>query len=294
MTSPSGNIRGTGDFNFKSFLVDVPPVTRTLLLLTFASTILSSFRLIPISLFVLSWPAIYGNFEIWRLLLIPLSFFHMGGLGFGFLISMYFLYTYSRQLEAGTFFGRTANYAWFLVNVMIFVSLASFFVPSVFNGSSLLTAILHLWGRHAGDVSVSLYGFIRFPAKYLSLVSLGLDLITTGKVNPGDVMGLLGGHLYYFCDSVYPSMPGGKQLIFVPEWFEVFIVRSADFLANITGLGAGSPSSDVAQSSGATSSTSRVSGIWNGNRASSGSRIGLTSPSLRRGHAWGTGQSLGS
>lgn len=170
----TGNVHDDGDLDFKSFFLNVPPVTRTLFILTFLSTVLSLLGLIPVSMFILDWSAIVQKFQVWRLIL---TFFHMGRLGIGFLIIMYFLYTYSQQLERGVFFERPANYAWFLFIVACFVTVASLLIPTAVNGSNLLLAIIHLWGRHADNVTVNLYGFIKIPAKYFSVALLAIGII---------------------------------------------------------------------------------------------------------------------
>lgn len=291
----SGNVHDTGDFDFRSFFMDIPPVTRTLFLTVFTSTVLSTFSILPISLFILEWPSI-ARFQFWRL---AFTFLHMGRLGISFLIDMYFLYTYSKQLEIGVFFGRPANYAWFLTIVSTTVLALSFiFSPfqGFFNAPSILIAIIHLWGRHASNVTVSLYGFIRIPAKYLSLTLIALGLLMQGAISPPYLFGLLGGHLYYFLDSVYPTMPNGKVLITCPIWFERFIDQVQAFLASVTGL----HSNVQTQVSGAAPNNRqqapRRSGVTDIHStpqgASSGWRAGLTRPGQR--YNWGSGQTLGS
>lgn len=286
----SGNVHGSGDFDFKSFFLDIPPVTRTLFITMFFGTLLSGLQLIPFSLFALEWYPILRKFHIWR---IVLTFFHMGRLGLPFLIRMYFLYTYSQQLEIGTFFGRPANYAWFLTLVAGFILLASSVIPTYLNGSGLLLAIIHLWGRHAEDVTVSMYGFIQIPAKYLSLTMLILDVIINGGVNYSDVLGLLGGHLYYFLDTVVPSMHG-KIVISVPIWYERLVDQIQNGLGSLTGLQRGPPVMPPRGSSGRSSMISGPQGQSRGGATTSSARAGLTMPSMRSGHDWGSGRTLGS
>lgn len=224
---------------------------------------------------------------------------------------MYFLFTYSKQLEIGVFFGRPANYAWFLTIVCTSVLALSALIPSYINGGALLIAIIHLWGRHATNVTVTMYGFIQIPAKYLSLTMLALDVVISGNVSMADLYGLLGGHLYYFLDSVYPSMPDGRQLVFVPLWFERFIDQFQAFLGSVTGLHSNPPPPPQGNNnSGATRggaardrgfadirSTSTATATGSQNRAG-GSASGwgsFSSASLRgSGHNWGTGRTLGS
>lgn len=262
-------------------------------MVTFVSTVVTGLSLIPYSPFLLEWGPIIYRFQIWRLVL---NFFHLGRLGLGFLINLYFLYTYSQQLERGVFFGRPANYAWFLTLVAVFVMICTSVFPSLVNGSAILIAIIHLWGKHADNVIVSLYGFIKIPAKYFSLTLVLLDVIKGGFTISG-VLGLLGGHLYYFLDSVYPTMPQGKNLIFVPIWFERLIDQIQNTLGSLTSLQRVSPvmqSGPAARGFGGSSRTGSASGRQSGAATTSGVRSGFTMPISRSKHQWGSGHALGS
>lgn len=289
MPGPTGDVQGNGDFDFKAFFLDIPPITRTLFITMFFSTLLSGLGLIPITPFLLEWIAVTSKLQIWR---VVLTFFHLGGLGIGFLIQIYFLYTYSSQLEMNVFFGRPANYAWFLTIVASIVLICSTIIPSFVNGTAFLIAIVHLWGRHADNVSVSLYGFISIPAKYLSLTMLALEVISSGGIRPADIFGLLGGHLYYFLDSVFPLMPNGKQTIFVPLWFERSVDRAQGFLGYITGLHRGPPTSSPTRSSMQPTSRTQPNPSSTGPRAAGlRPRFPGTNPND---HSWGSGHTLGS
>lgn len=282
-----------GDYDFKGFLLNIPPVTRTLVtsatVITVGASILG---VIPLTACVLEWSPIISQFQIWRLLL---TFVHMKAKGFQLLMRLYYLYTYSSQLERGTFFNRSANYCWFLFIVMTFTMLASVLtVPSYINGSALLLAIIHLWGRHANDVTVSLYGILKFPAKYLSLFILALDLLLDGHIDVSSVFGLVAGHLYYFLDSVYPTMPQGKHIISVPVWFENGIDQISDSLGSLLGLQNAPSAAPYSEDRTSQLGVSRNAAIGRGSGASAGSsaRTGITSPSVR--HSWGSGRTLGS
>jgi Derlin-2/3 len=289
-----GAMRGMDDFDFKSFLTDIPPVTRTLVLSCIICTIGSGFGILPNILFGLYWPAIAGKLQIWRLVL---SFFHLGGLGFPFLMSTYFMYHYSRQLESGFFFNRTANYCWFLAFVATFTSIVSFIFPMGAAAPAVLMSILHLWGRHSGNLIVKLYGFISIPAKYFSLATLGLELILTGSMSKVSITGLIAGHAYYFLDSVYPTLPNGRVVIGVPPAFESFVDSACIALASATGIGAVPPPQPTPGRRATSGTTSSIGSIHGGGAGatSSSARTGLTMPNLRPGqYNWGTGHSLGS
>lgn len=289
--------RGLDDFDIKTFLNDIPPVTRTLVLSTFVCTIGAGFGILPDHWFGLSWPHIIGRFQFWRIFS---SFVHLGRLGFGFLVNMYFLFHYSKQLENGVFLNRIANYCWMLAIVMAVTLCFSVFIPIYAAGSAFVMAILHLWGRNSPTITVRMYGFISIPAKYLSVAIIGIDLILTGGIDRTAVVGLVAGHLYYFLDSVFPTMPSGKQLISTPPAFERLVEQVCVGLASLTGLGAvPAPAPSRAPRSSGTGSASTIGSMQTGRNgaAASGARAGITLPSLRSatgGYDWGSGQALGS
>lgn len=290
-----GAVRGLDDFDFKSFLNDIPPVTRTLVLSMVFCTLGGGFQLLPASTFGLFWPLIIGKFQIWRLLT---SFLHLGSLGFSFLINVYFVYHYSAQLERGFFMGRTADYCWMLFLVMVITLACSLFVPVYAAGPALQLAILHVWGRQASNVTVRLYGFIAIPAKFLSLATIGLEVVTTGSVIPACVIGLAAGHVYYFLDKEYPQLPSGKRVISTPVAFESFIAQACATLSSCTGLGE-SGSQPVSRQPFASTvrnpASSRSTGGTDFGASASGVQSRLTMPNLRPGsHSWGRGQKLGS
>lgn len=290
-----GAVRGIDDFDFRAFLNDVPPVTRTLALSMFFCTLGAGFELLPLSTFGLFWPLIIRKLQIWRLFT---SFLHLGGLGFSFLINMYFVYHYSAQLERGYFLGRTADYCWMLFIVMVITAASAVVIPIYAAGPALQLAILHLWGRQSSNVTVRLYGFISIPAKFLSLATIALEIVVTGSVRPAYIIGLVAGHVYYFLDREYPQLPSGRHVIFTPAVFAAFIDQVCVTLASWTGLGEQIQAAPSRQNPSGPSSSSVIGRTIGGNShgpASTGTFSRLTVPNLRPGsHNWGRGQSLGS
>lgn len=268
-----------------NFLRDVPPVTRVLVFGTLLLTFGSLAEVLPVSLFVIDWKQIVYKFRIW----VPfLTGLHAGTAGFPFLFHLYFLYTYSRQLETNTFFGHTANYAWMLaICQTVIVALAplmGYFIA----GPALLMAIMHVWGRHAGDVTVSLYGIVPIPAKYLSLAFCAINAVLSGKIDFADVAGILAGQLFYFLDTVFPTLPQGRVVISAPAWFE----RGVNFIEDAGSRALGLVASNTQVSGPRPSGPSTMAPRGNAFGARS---AGVTRPTSRgTTHTWGSGRTLGS
>ncbi len=273
----------------KNFIRDIPPVTRVLFFGTLLCTALSLGGILPTSLFIINWQAIAYRFAIWIPFLSPL---HAGAAGFQFLIHLYFMYTYSKQVENNQFFGHSAAYSWMLVVCLGVITLMGFIFGFPFAGPALLISIMHLWGRAAGDTRVTLYGIVPIPAKFLSLAVVGLNTVLNGKLSMADVSGLLAGQVYYFLDTVYPTLPNGRNVIFVPMWFERIVTYLEDAGGRALGLGVTNTSVTGPSSGGTYSSAPRGS-------ASGDRRPGLTRAQPRAGSSsgrynWGTGRTLGS
>lgn len=260
------------------FFGDIPPVTRTLLIGTFLATFLSAKGFISIQLFIIDWHAIIYRFQIWRMFL---TVFHAGGLGFGFLMHIYFIYIYSRQLERNIFCGRISNYCWMLTICLGMILALQVPLGHFLAGPSLVVAMIHVWGRHAGPAKVSLYGVLEIPAKYLSIAMVFLSYAMGVHMFMGNLAGLLAGHSYYWLDSIYPLTPGGRNVIVVPDWFE----RLIGFIQNAGETAIARASGNPATTSG--SSTTAPNGSATGSRSA-----GITRPTVR--HTWGSGRTLGS
>ena len=77
-----------------------------------------AFGLIHPRYLILIGPAVYREWQIWRIVTSCLFM----PLGTSFLFQLYFLYNYSRGLETSYFQGRTADMAWFVFMVMIMLN----------------------------------------------------------------------------------------------------------------------------------------------------------------------------
>lgn len=263
-----------------NFIRDIPPVTRVLvlgcLLLTFGNMV----NVLPSELFILDWGGIISNFRIWTPFLSP---FHAGTSGFGFLLHLYFMYTYSRQLEANTFFSRSAPYAWMLCICQLCICLLAPVLQFYLAGPAILIAIIHVWGRHAGDLNVKLYGILTIPAKYLSLAFCVIGTVLSGRIDTSNIAGILAGQLYYFLDSVYPRLPQGRTVISVPAWFE----RSVSYIEDVGGRAVG-----LAGTARQISGPQGRSAVAPAGNATGARNMGITRPTAR--HVWGSGKTLGS
>ncbi|KAI1298881.1 Derlin 1 [Mortierella claussenii] len=191
----------------------VPIVTRSLLTTTILLSIGLAFKIVPFHLVFLDWSQIIYKFQVHRLL----TPFFIKALNFNMLFDVYFLYTYGSQLEASTFAGRSADFAWFILFTSIVSCVVSSYLGLVILSQALLSAVIYLWAQSNSDRIVSFMLGFQFKAIYFPWVLVAYTFVLTGAAIPWDMLvGIASAHLYYFLDHVYPAM-GGPRLIPTPS-----------------------------------------------------------------------------
>ena len=114
------------------------------------------------------------------------------------------------MLEEGSFRGRPADFLLMLLfggSLMCAVSPFTNIPP--FLGSSLAFMMVYVWARRNDDVRMSFLGLFTFRAPYLPWVLLGFSVLL-GNSPAVDLMGIAGGHLYFFLDDVFPHTRAGR------------------------------------------------------------------------------------
>ncbi|KAF9575952.1 hypothetical protein EC968_000914 [Mortierella alpina] len=238
----------------------IPLVTRTVLTATIVLTLGVAMGFVPHRLLFLDWSAIIFKFHIHRLF----TPFFVTGLGFNMLFDLYFLFTYGSQLETSTFGGRSADFAWFLLFTSITSAIGAYYMGFMYLFQSMLVAVIYLWSQSNAERIVSFMFGVQFKARYFPWVLIGYNFVVGGARIPWDmIIGAASAHLYYFLDTVYPSM-GGPRLIPTPGLLYSLLPRQEVAGARFTG-------------SGTTANMYRAS----------------ASASETSGHRWGTGNRLG-
>ncbi|KAF9392020.1 Derlin 1 [Podila verticillata] len=240
----------------------IPIVTRTLLTATILISLGTAVSVISYHSVALSFPLILYKFHIHRLF----TPFFVTGVGFNMLFDLYFLFTYGSQLEQGTFAGRSADFAWFVIFTCLSSSVVANYMGILYLFQSLLIAVIYLWSQSNSDRIVSFMFGIQFKALYFPWVLMAYNFVMAGASIPWSmVIGAASAHLYYFLDSQYPAM-GGPRLIPTPSL--LYRILPAQEVAG-AGFTAG----------GGTAATFRTGGT--------------AAAADAGGHRWGTGQRLG-
>lgn len=185
----------------------IPPVTRYMLGATGAITLPCILAITSPWRFALSWPLVIYKYHIHRIFT---SFFY-GGSGLKLLFDVFLLYRNSSDLELNHFGRRTADYTWSLLFMGTVILAANYPLGSPIFFTPLLNALVYVWARANPTSSVSFFGMVNCPSKWLPYVYIGLDLLQGG---PGAAMvsstGLLAGYAYWVLDQVLPAQRGNR------------------------------------------------------------------------------------
>eukprot|EP00127_Corallochytrium_limacisporum_P005237 Clim_evm54s201 gene=Clim_evmTU54s201 len=201
----------SGDLS--AWFYGIPKFTRLMFTSVLVGTLAGNFGLIDPYRLVLDTDALLYKFEFWRLVT-PFAF--AGRLGFPFLFTVYFLYTYSGMLEKGHFEGKPADYAWFLLVSMIICLILGSFLSMLILVTPLVLSILYVWSQLNREVIVTFMFGARFKAMYLPWVFVLFTMLMGG--NPiQELTGIVAGHAYLFFREIYPAQ-GGPRLLETPAF----------------------------------------------------------------------------
>ncbi|ORM39948.1 Derlin-1 [Babesia sp. Xinjiang] len=183
----------------------LPRITRALLTIMFLLTVLTTFRIISPQTLILDWQLIRKNYEIHRIIL---GCLYVGQFSFKWAIQAYMFAQFSSMLERNPVFSMSiGSYLYFILIEMLILSVISMgiFWPSGFPmlNDALLFAIIYYWSKRDMWNTVSIYMFT-VKAYQLPFVMLFINFIM-GAPMVVNLIGLIGGHAYYFIREVLPT-----------------------------------------------------------------------------------------
>jgi len=193
----------------------MPLVTKYLFAGSLIVTIAANFNIIHWNYLTLDFTKIYQRFEIWRLVT---AFLFHGKLGFPFLINLIFLVKYGASVEQSTFLNDTADYLFFILSSAFLLFIPAYFLGMPILGESLILAIIYYWSRKNPNIGMNFF-MINFPSMYFPWVLIGFRLLMGGSPI-AELMGVLVGHIFYFCNELYPLQTNGRQIISTPQFLK--------------------------------------------------------------------------
>lgn len=218
-------------------------------------------------------PDYLSKFELWRpitsLFYYPIS----SRTGIHYLMNLYFLYNYSKQLETGHFAMKPADYFWCLIFNWFATLLIATFMNVMLLMDPMVLSVIYVWCQLNRDTIVTFWFGTRFRAVMLPWVLLGFNVLINGG-GLDEIIGIVVGHMYYFATIQYPAEHGGAPLLKTPSFIEnLCFLQPYQNTRNTAGFTYIPPNRD----NQAASDNSRSTGS-----------------SFFRGHSWGQGRRLDS
>ena len=229
MAAPAGRVGG-GD-GPEAWYRGLPPITRSYLTACSATTVLIQLELISPMLIYLDFGGVFSKLELWRLLT---NFCFFGKFSMPFVFSMFFLVRYGKELEAKRFEGRAADYLWCMGFTGLLMTVVAWLLgDQPFLASSMLSMMVYLWSREFAEQTLSMFGLFNvqvhaglslcppgralaqtppaprrtrrpppLQAFYFPWVLCAIHVLMGGSPIP-DLIGIFGGHVYYFLEDVH-------------------------------------------------------------------------------------------
>lgn len=169
---------------------------------------------------MLTWGTL-KQLQLWTLVT---NFFFVGKFSFNFIILMFWILHYGKELEMSTYQHNTADYLYMYFIGMVTMNIVAVVIPFFrigFCASSLIFMLAYVWSKNFATQDVSLYGLLTIQGFYLPFALLAFSVMVGGNW-VADVLGILGGHMYYFLKVIHPAA-GGAALAETPVWMHRFV-----------------------------------------------------------------------
>jgi len=201
-----------------AWVTDIPPITRTWLVLAVALSILVQCQLVtPLQLYY-SYKSAFDNYQPWR---VATTFLYFGQLSLDFVFHLFFFMRYSRMLEESSFANRRADYFWLLLQSSILLLVISPLFTLPFLSAPLAFVPIYIWSRRHPSTQISLFGLLTITAPYLPLALVAFSWIINGTwtAAAGDLVGCAVGHFAWFIRDVWTreAIGGIGILVKAPE-----------------------------------------------------------------------------
>ncbi|XP_037091559.1 derlin-2-like [Pollicipes pollicipes] len=204
--------------------LEMPPVTRAYTTACVLTTLAVQLDLVSPFQLYFNPRLILTRYQFWRLVT---TFLFFGPVGFTFLFNLVFTYRYCRDLEDGSFRGRTADFVVMFAFGAVSIVCSALAVNLLFLGQAFTIMLVYVWSRRNPFIHLNFFGLLSFQAPYLPWVLLAFSLLLGNKVAV-DMVGIAVGHGYFFLEDVFPQQTGGFRALRAPRWLRVLLDSDPD------------------------------------------------------------------
>ncbi|KAL9623321.1 MAG: hypothetical protein Q9160_002428 [Pyrenula sp. 1 TL-2023] len=199
------------------FFWQAPPVTRTLVALTFIESVLVHSQLMSYARVLFYLPFVFKIApEPWRLL----TSFCLTGSGFSFIMDLYLMWTYASQLETESpRFSRPGDFFTYIVFCCsVIVATSGLYLGTTIFTSALILSLIYTYAQDNRGKTAHFY-IIQIPVEFLPWAMLTLTLVFGGyPAALSEGMGIIAAHSYDFLTRLYPTFQGGRNWVQTPAW----------------------------------------------------------------------------
>jgi Derlin-2/3 len=194
-----------------------PPVTKLFLASSFFCSLMGYLQNkndFP-SYFLLDWKSTLTKFQFWR----PVTaFLNFGPMGFGWLMTAHFVWTYMSTLER---LNHNQPYEfWYMIFFGCSTMVMGYTFLNIsprFLGHNLSTFLVYVWSRYHEGLEVNMFDMFNTRAEMLPWFFLAQTFLLEGEFPILDLLGIVFGHVYHYLRSVGGI---GRCPTFVKNWYE--------------------------------------------------------------------------
>ncbi|PIA16030.1 DER1-domain-containing protein [Coemansia reversa NRRL 1564] len=158
----------------------------------------------------------FGRGEYWRLLT---TFLFLGGFSLDWMLNIYFIVRYCRDLEEGSYLNRPADFIWMIILMCATLLTLSPYLGVPFLGDLLISSLTYMWSRHYSYLFINIMGLFTTSAAYLPWILLAFSSLIENRWPTGDLVAIAIGHVFWFLSEEWPQRveSGGIRLLRAPR-----------------------------------------------------------------------------
>ena len=199
----------------------IPPITKIIAGGSLLISTLCSINFIEVHDLYFDMTLIIDKHEYWRILT---TFLYYGNFGIHTFIHLFALFQNSKMLEVMMFQGQLADFLYFIILSCAAMLVIAPALNLYFLSESLFMCLTYLLSKKNREGRIALIGLpVNIPYAFLPYIFLmfGMD--------KSKIIGMVIGHVYYFCEDVLPSLPVSKDFrLFSPPKFIRAIARRVE------------------------------------------------------------------
>ncbi|KAJ2776170.1 hypothetical protein H4R18_005808 [Coemansia javaensis] len=160
--------------------------------------------------------ATFGGGEYWRL---ATTFLFLGEFSLNWVLNVYFIVRYCRDLEEGSYSTRPADFVWLVALACAALLALAPHLHAPFLGDLLVTALTYMWSRHYSHLFINFMGLITTSAAYLPWIMLAFSSVVEDRWPTADLAAMAVGHVLWFLSEEWPLRveSGGSRPLRAPR-----------------------------------------------------------------------------